>query len=42
MVCKENRICIYWFDGTKLLMMDVRDRSMEEALAYANSVQKIK
>lgn len=42
MVCKENRICIYWFDGTKLLMMDVRDHSVEEALAYANSVQKIK
>lgn len=42
MVIKENCICIYWFDGTKLLMMDVRDHSAEEALAYANSIQKVK
>lgn len=42
MVCKENRICIYWFDGTRLFMIDVRDHSAKEALSYANSVKKIK
>lgn len=42
MISKENSICIYWFDGTRLFVMDVRGFSEREALRFANSVRRIR
>lgn len=41
MIVKSELISIYWFDGTKLLLIDLKGCSREEALVYASSVRRI-
>jgi len=40
-VSEGSRVKIYWFDGTKLYTIGVRNCSVEEALEYANAIQKL-
>lgn len=41
MIVKSEMISIYWFDGTKVLLIDLKGCSREEALVYANSIRRI-
>lgn len=41
MIVKGELISIYWFDGVKVLLIDIKGCSQEEAIVYANSVRRI-
>lgn len=42
MLIKDDKICIYWFDGELLHLMRVRNCSAEEAIMYVNGLRIIK
>lgn len=42
MLIKDDRICIYWFDGETLHFMDIRGHNQQDAIRYVNGLKRVK
>lgn len=41
LICKSNSVEIHWFDGETLFIVYIRDKTVDEAIKYAEGIKKI-